>query len=120
MQPIRNNTCFIHEISNRLQYSFEIVLLRFPSHQNIKSTINIFCAFLRNISNVHMILCGIKCNRHSPQFTFRWFPFIPFNSSCEIIHQTSFFITNFDNFTSSNKLKSKFLWNRCISRLVST
>ena len=41
MQPIRHHAGRIHQVADRLQHGFEVVLFWFPSHDDIKGFVHV-------------------------------------------------------------------------------
>lgn len=68
MQPIGHDAFCIHELSDGLQDSFEVVLFGLATHYYVEIFVNILGAVTRTV-HVEPVLIGIEPNSVSPSVT---------------------------------------------------
>ncbi len=49
VQPRRDDAVGVHQISDRLKHSFEVVLLLSPSHQNVERVVHVLTAVVQRL-----------------------------------------------------------------------
>lgn len=60
MKPLRDDALAgVHQVPNRLQNSFEVVLLRLPSHEQVEAFVDVIAAFLKRF-HVMPVLIGVE------------------------------------------------------------